>query len=52
MINIHPEHWADSNLEWWKIWVVRKVKNFGKRILIRSRARRGNFIERICGRRY
>ena len=40
MINIHPEHWTDSNLEWWKIWVVRKIKNFGKRIIIRGRARR------------
>ena len=40
MINIHPEHWADSTTEWWKIWIVRKIKNFGKRILIRGRARR------------
>jgi len=34
MLNIHPEHWADSTVEWWKIWIVRKIKNFGKRIFL------------------
>lgn len=35
MINIHPEHWADSSLEWWKIWIVRKIKNSIKRVIIK-----------------
>jgi len=34
MINIHPEHWADSNIEWYKIMLIRKVKNFVKKIII------------------
>ena len=36
MINIHPEHWADSTAEWWKIWLIRKVKNAVKRVVIRK----------------
>jgi len=32
MINIHPEHWADSSLEWLKIWINRKVRNAGKKL--------------------
>ncbi len=38
MINIHPEHWAESTAEWWKIWLIRKTKNFGKRILLGARS--------------
>lgn len=34
MINIHPEHWADSTLEWLWIWSVRKVKNAVKRVIL------------------
>lgn len=35
MFNIHPEHWADSNMEWWKILIIRKVKNSIKKVIIR-----------------
>ena len=34
MVNIHPEHWAKSDLEWYKILIIRKVKNFVKKIII------------------
>ncbi len=34
MINIHPEHWADSAMEWWKIWFIRKVKNNIKKMIL------------------
>jgi len=36
MINIHPEHWAESNLEWLKIWIIRKIKNTFKKIYLRT----------------
>jgi hypothetical protein len=36
MLNIHPEHWADSSTEWWKIWVIRKVKNRIKKMILRK----------------
>jgi len=36
MLNIHPEHWADSQAEWYKIWIIRKVKNSIKKIIIRK----------------
>jgi len=39
MINIHPEHWASTNSEWFKIWVVRKIRNFGKRIFLGVRSK-------------
>jgi len=35
MINIHPEHWADNNIEWYKIMLIRKVKNFVKKMVIK-----------------
>jgi len=35
MINIHPEHWADSSMEWYKILIMRKVKNTIKKIFIK-----------------
>ena len=35
MFNIHPEHWADSNMEWWKIWIIRKIKNNIKKVIIK-----------------
>ena len=35
MINIHPEHWAESNIEWYQIMLIRKVKNFIKQIVIK-----------------
>ena len=34
MINIHPEHWAETNIEWIKIWTVRKLKNAVKRMVL------------------
>lgn len=37
MFNIHPEHWAASNIEWLRIWVVRKVKNAVKKVVLRRR---------------
>ena len=46
MINIHPEHWADSQFEWYKIWCIRKAKNTVKRILFGRNAGRRNFIEK------
>jgi len=36
MINIHPEHWAKNDLEWYKILTIRKIKNFIKRIVIKG----------------
>ena len=38
MINIHPEHWAKSSFEWYQIWLIRRVKNSIKKVLIRGRA--------------
>ena len=35
MINIHPEHWAKDTKEWYKIMLIRKVKNFVKKIVLR-----------------
>ena len=44
MFNIHPEHWANSNVEWLKIWCIRKVRNAGKRMIVRSeKTRRGDY---------
>ena len=37
MINIHPEHWAASNFEWFWIWSVRKVKNSVKRLILNKK---------------
>jgi len=34
MLNIHPEHWAKNNLEWYEIYIIRKFKNIIKRFLI------------------
>jgi hypothetical protein len=39
MINIHPEHWAGSSAEWFKIWAVRKAKNAVKKVVIGRRKR-------------
>ena len=39
MINIHPEHWSYSEMEWWKIWIIRKIRNFGKRIFLGLRSK-------------
>ena len=36
MINIHPEHWAEDNIEWYKIMLIRKVKNFVKKMVIKK----------------
>ena len=30
LINIHPEHWAQSSFEWWNIYLIRKIKNYIK----------------------
>jgi len=38
MINIHPEHWTSTIFEWYQIWLIRKVKNSIKKIVIRNRA--------------
>ena len=35
MINIHPEHWANSDMEWYKIFIIRRIKNFIKKIILR-----------------
>jgi len=35
MVNIHPEHWAKNKLEWYKILIVRKVKNSVKKIILK-----------------
>lgn len=35
MINIHPEHWAGSNFEWYKIITIRKSKNSIKKIILK-----------------
>ncbi|NEW60223.1 hypothetical protein GSY74_02910 [Sulfurovum sp. bin170] len=37
MINIHPEHWADELFEWYRILLIRKIKNFVKKIVIRRK---------------
>ena len=34
MINIHPEHWAKSDMEWYKIFIIRRIKNFIKKLII------------------
>ena len=41
MINIHPEHWAKNNLEWYKVLTIRKIKNFVKKIVIKNVKSRG-----------
>jgi len=35
MFNIHPEHWSETTLEWYKTYTVRKVKNSIKSLIIR-----------------
>jgi hypothetical protein len=37
MINIHPEHWTISSCEWYKIWLIRKMKNTIKSIIMRNK---------------
>ncbi len=34
MFNIHPEHWAANDIEWYKTYALRKGKNFIKRAII------------------
>ncbi len=34
MFNIHPEHWAGTALQWYRIYIERKGRNFVKRLLI------------------
>ncbi len=31
MVNIHPEHWAEGNIEWYRVLFIRKIKNFVKK---------------------
>lgn len=38
MFNIHPEYWADNNIEWLKIWCIRRVRNTGKGLIKRFRS--------------
>ncbi len=37
IMNIHPEHWAESKMEWLIIWGKRKVRNFVKRVYLRMK---------------
>ena len=37
MINVHPEHWTESTIEWYKIWCIRKLKNTIKKIFLRNK---------------
>jgi len=37
MINIHPEHWAESTVEWYKVWCIRKLKNTIKKVFLRNK---------------
>ena len=34
MFNIHPEHWSQNSLEWYKIYTIRKVKNSIKSLVV------------------
>lgn len=34
LINIHPEHWTDNPVWWWKIHADRKLRNFLKRRML------------------
>lgn len=34
VINIHPEHWTDSPMWWWKTHADRKLRNFLKRRML------------------
>ncbi len=35
MVNIHPEHWSEDNLEWYRIVLMRKIKNYIKKIFLK-----------------
>lgn len=35
MINIHPEHWSEAIIEWYKIMFIRKIKNIIKKIVLK-----------------
>jgi len=35
MFNIHPEHWSASSYEWYKTFMIRGVKNFIKRTIVK-----------------
>ena len=37
IINVHPEHWAESSLEWLLILLKRKLRNFAKVIYLKLR---------------
>ncbi len=37
MINIHPEHWAEGVVEWYRVFFIREVKNFIKKLIIRDK---------------
>ncbi len=37
IINVHPEHWAESSLEWFVILIKRKIRNFAKVIYLKLR---------------
>jgi len=34
LINIHPEHWAEETIEWYKILIIRKIKNYIKKLIL------------------
>lgn len=34
LINVHPEHWTDTAIEWYWIYLVRKIKNTIKRCVL------------------
>ena len=31
MMNIHPEHWSEGDMEWYRVMLIRKIKNFVKK---------------------
>ena len=36
MINIHPEHWAETKFEWYRIYLNRKLRNTVKKIVLKN----------------
>ena len=34
MVNIHPEHWSEGSIEWYRTLLVRKIKNSVKKLLL------------------
>ena len=34
MVNIHPEHWSEGDIEWYRVLFIRKTKNFLKKLFL------------------